>query len=74
MLIFFTNMPLKDTIDIRTNTLFETTEIVEGLSKIELNEPSSLATKESYFILNEKLYKRVDGVARNGFIFRFDIS
>ena len=45
MLIFFTNMPLKDTIDIRTNTLFETTEIVEGLSKIELNEPSSLATK-----------------------------
>ena len=74
MLIFFTNMPLTDTIDIRTNTLFETTEIVEGLSKIELNEPSSLATKESYFILNEKLYKRVDGVARNGFTFRFDIS
>ena len=33
-----------------------------GLSKIEFKELSSLATKESYFIFNEKLYKQVNGV------------
>ena len=32
----FTNIPLEKTIDICANTLFENTEKVEGLSKIEL--------------------------------------
>ena len=45
----FTNIPLEETIDICTNTLFENTEKVEGLSKIEFKELLSLATKESYF-------------------------
>ena len=58
----FTNIPLEETFHIRTNTLFENTERVEGLSKIEFKELLSLATKESYFIFNEKLYKLVDGV------------
>ena len=59
----FTNIPLEETIDICTNTLFENTEKVEGLSKIEFKELLSLATKESYFIFNGQLYKQVDGVA-----------
>ena len=59
----FTNIPLEETIDICTNTLFENMEKVEGLSKIEFKELLSLATKESYFIFNGKLYKQVDGVA-----------
>ena len=59
----FTNIPLEETIDICTNTLFENTEKVEGLSKIEFKELLSLATKESYFISNGQLYKQVDGVA-----------
>ena len=46
----FTKIPLEETTDICANTLFENTEKVEGLSKIELKELSSLATKESYFI------------------------
>ena len=46
----FTNILLEETIDICTNTLFENTEKVEGLSKIEFKELLSLATKESYFI------------------------
>ena len=58
----FTNIPLEETIDICTNTLFENTEKVEGLSKIEFKELLSLATKESYFIFNGKLYKQVNGV------------
>ena len=59
----FTNIPLEETIDICANTLFENTEKVEGLSKIEFKELLFLATKESYFIFNGKLYKQVDGVA-----------
>ena len=33
------------------------------MSKIEFKELLSLATKESYFSFNEKLYKQVNGVA-----------
>ena len=58
----FTNIPL-ETIDICTNTLFEITERVEGLSKIEFKKLLSLALKKSYFIFKGKLYKQVDGVA-----------
>ena len=53
----FTNIPLEETIDICTNTLFENTEKVEGLSKIEFEELLSLATKKSYLLFNGKLYK-----------------
>ena len=59
----FTNIQLEETIDICTNTLFENTEKVEGLSKIECKELLFLATKESYFIFNGKLYEKVNGVA-----------
>ena len=45
----FTNIPFEEIIEICTNTLFENTEKVEGLSKIEFKELLSLATKESYF-------------------------
>ena len=38
-------------------------EKIEGLSKIEFKELLSLATKESYFNFNGKLYKQVDRVA-----------
>ena len=59
----FTKIPLEEAIDICTNTLFENMEKVESLSKIEFKELLSLATKESYFIFNRKLYKHVDGIA-----------
>ena len=59
---FLTNVPLEETINIWTNALFENKEKVQGLSKIELEELLSLATKESYFIFNGKLYKQVDRV------------
>ena len=44
-------------------TLFANTERVEGLSKIEFKEPSSVTKKESYFIFNGKLYRQVVGAA-----------
>ena len=59
----FTSIPLEETIEICANTLFENTEKVEGWSKIEFKELLFLATKESYFNFNEKLYKQVDEVA-----------
>ena len=58
----FTNIPLEGTIGICANTHFQNTERVEDLSKTEFKELLSLATKESYFILNGKLYKQVGGV------------
>ena len=48
----FTTIPLEETIDICTNTLFQNIEKVKGLSKIKFKELLSLATKESYFIFN----------------------
>ena len=51
----FTNIPLEETIDICTNTLFKNMEKVEGLSKIEFKEILSLTTKESYIIFNGQL-------------------
>ena len=59
----FTNISLEETIDICTNTLFENTAEIEGLSKIEFKELLSLATKQSYFVFNRKLCKQVHGVA-----------
>ena len=38
-------------------------DVVEGLNKSEFKELLSLATKESYFIFNQFLYKQIDGVA-----------
>ena len=59
----FTNIPYKETIDICANILFENTKKVESLSKMEFKELLFLATKESYFIFNGKLYEQVNGVA-----------
>ena len=47
---------LEETINICYNTIFEKIEKVEDLSKIEFKDFSYLATKQSYSILNEKLY------------------
>ena len=56
----FNNIPLEETVDICTNTLFENTERVDGLSKIEFRKLLSVAIKESNFIFIGKLYKQVE--------------
>ena len=58
----FTNIPFEKIIDICANTLFENTDRVEDLSKIELQKLLSLTTKESYFIFTGKLYRQDKGV------------
>ena len=59
----FTNIPLEETIEICTSNFFENGDTVHGLKKSELKDLLPLATKESYFIFNNILYKQTDRVA-----------
>ena len=59
----FTNIPLGETINIRTESFFNERDAVEDLNKSEFKELLSLTTKESYFIFNGLLYIQIDGVA-----------
>ena len=59
----FTNTHFEEPIDICINQLFENTNTVEGFTKTELKTLLRLTTKESYFIFNGLLYKKIDGVA-----------
>ena len=59
----FTNIPLDETITICCNKLFESQNLVEGLSKSQFRSLLELATKESFILFNGKYYKQIDGVA-----------
>ena len=59
----FTNIALEETINICTESIYYQNGSIEGLNKPEFKELLSLATKESYFIFNEILYKQIDCVA-----------
>ena len=59
----FINIPLQETIEICTNSLFKNSDIVHGLKESEFKDLLSLATKESYFIFNNILYNQIHGVA-----------
>ena len=56
---FFTNILLEEIINICTESICYQNDSVEGLNKSEFKELLSLATKESYFIFNEILYKQM---------------
>ena len=60
----FTNIPFDDTINICTDTLFQNPKIlVNGTSKNDFCYLLNLATKDSLFTFNSKLYIPVNGVA-----------
>ena len=54
----FTNIPL-ETIKICTESIYNQNDRIESLNKSEFKELLSLATKGSYFILNEILCKQI---------------
>ena len=58
----FTNIPLKEIINICTNLLYKHVDVIAGINKSEFENLLSLATQESYFMLNDILYKQKDGV------------
>ena len=59
----FTNIPLDETIEICTNTIYSEQDVIQGINKEEFRNLLSLATEECYFIFNEILYKQKDSVA-----------
>ena len=59
----FTSMPLKETINICTNLLYNNVDVIEGTNKSEFENLPSLATQELHFMFNNIFYKQKDGVA-----------
>ena len=59
----FTNIPLDETIDLCVDDLYQSSNLIQGLSKDEFKDLLSMATKQSWFIFNDELHKQVDGVA-----------
>ena len=59
----FTNIPLKETISICTNLLYNKVAVIEGINKSEFGNLLPLATQESYFMFKNILYKQKDDVA-----------
>ena len=52
--LLFTNIPLEETVNICTESIYNQNDIVEGLNKSEFKELFSLATKKSHiwFLMN----------------------
>ena len=59
----FTNIPLDETIEIITEELFQNSNDFQGFSKEQFSELLTLATKDSPFIFDDKVYTQVDGVS-----------
>ena len=59
----FRNIPLEETIKSCVNDLFSNNFYIGKLSRKDLYELFKLATTESSFIFDNKLYKQIDGVA-----------
>ena len=59
----FTNIPLKETVNICIEKLFHEESMVFGFSKEQLHKLLSLAVTDCYFLFNDKVYKQKDGVA-----------
>ena len=59
----FTNIPLKETINLCTNLLHNNVDVIEGISKSEFKNLLSLATQESYFMFYNILYNQKERMA-----------
>jgi hypothetical protein len=59
----FTNIPLKETINICCDLLFRDQPIVDGLSKSDFKKLLTIATTESFILFNGSYYQQTDGVA-----------
>ena len=59
----FTNIPLDETIDICIDSLYKDDENTPKIPKDVFCNLLTVATKESFFMFNNKFYKQIDGVA-----------
>ena len=60
---FFTNVPVTETISIITNIIFKDTGVFNGFNKKQFTILLCLAVQDNVFMLNNKLFKQVNGVA-----------
>ena len=58
----FTNIPLRETIDICLDLLFASSDTVLGLSRNFFKTLLELSVLNSFFIFNEKMYQQLDGL------------
>ena len=58
----FTNIPLDETTNICVDNLYNENENSLNIPKHDLRNLLNIATKESFFMFNNKYYKQVDGV------------
>ena len=54
---------MDETIEITLDYVFKNKENVEGLSRTKFKKLLTMATKETNFIFNDKVYAQIDGVA-----------
>ena len=59
----FTNIPLKETVQICVNSLFNNDYYTNGFSRQQFHKLLSLSCSDCYFVFNEKVYTQKDGVA-----------
>ena len=59
----FTNIPLEEAIDICVDNLDNDNENPPNIPKHDFRNLLNIATKETFFMFNNKYYKQVDGVA-----------
>ena len=59
----FTNIPLKETVDICCELLFRSQPIVDGLTRDQFEKLLTIATTESLILFNDSYYQQIDGVA-----------
>ena len=59
----FTNIPLKETIDICVDNSYNDNENPPNIPKHDFGNLSNIATKETFFMFCNKYYKQVDDAA-----------
>jgi len=59
----FTCVPLNETIEVALDYTFGDTDKINGLSRSQFKKLLEMATKETNFIFNDKIYNQIDGVA-----------
>ena len=59
----FTNIPLDETIDICIDNLQNVNENFSNIPKHDFPNLLNIATKESFFMFNDKYYKQLDSAA-----------
>ena len=59
----FINYPLNEAIDICIDDIFCDTNTIHNLDRNDMREHLTLVACESFFIINQVMYRQIDGVA-----------